>query len=70
MLRLATFWTPSHRDMAREFVLDRVRGFTDIVAVEYPQQCPSGSFKSPGWNTIVDTYKPKDDNNGLGDLPF
>ena len=37
MLRLATFWTPSHRDMAREFVLDRVRGFTDIVAVEYPQ---------------------------------
>lgn len=23
-----------------------------------------------GWNTIVDTYKPKNDNNGLGDLPF
>ena len=54
MLRLATFWTPSHRDMAREFVLDRVRGFTDIVAVEYPQQCPSGSFKQPGWNACMD----------------
>ena len=23
-----------------------------------------------GWNTIVDTYKPKNDTNGLGDLPF
>lgn len=23
-----------------------------------------------GWNTIVDTYKPKNDNTGFGDVPF
>jgi hypothetical protein len=54
MLRLATFWTPSHAAMAREFVLDRVRGFSEIVAVEFPQSCPSGSFKEKGWNACMD----------------
>jgi hypothetical protein len=51
MLRLATFWTPSHAAMAREFVLDRVRGFSEIVAVEFPQSCPRRPAGTPAWTT-------------------
>lgn len=54
MLRLATYYTPSHREMCERFVLSRADGFADVVAREYPQKCPSGAFKQEGWNACMD----------------
>ena len=54
MLRLATYYTPSHREMCERFVLSRAAGFSDVIAREYPQKCPSGSFKQDGWNACMD----------------
>lgn len=40
--------------MCEQFVLGRAVGFADIVAREYPQTCPTGSFKQAGWNACMD----------------
>lgn len=52
-MRLVTYYTPSHADMCRTFVLERAAGFTSIIAAEYGQTCPSGAFKSDGWNECM-----------------
>lgn len=54
MLRLATYYTPSHKAMCERFVLSRATGFSDVIAREYPQRCPTGVFKSDGWNACMD----------------
>ena len=54
MLRLATYYTPSHQAMCERFVLSRAAGFSDVVVREYPQRCASGVFKSDGWNACMD----------------
>lgn len=53
MLRLATYYTPTHRDMCERFVLSRAAGFSEVVAREYQQTCPSASFKQDGWNACM-----------------
>lgn len=53
MLRLATYYTPSHREMCERFVLSRAAGFAEVFVREYGQSCPSGSFKQPGWNACM-----------------
>lgn len=53
MLRLVTYYTPSHADMCRRFVLSRAWGFEERRSTEYPQTCPTGSFKSTGWNACM-----------------
>ena len=54
MLRLATYYTPSHREMCERFVLSRATGFSEVVSREYPQRCATGVFKSDGWNACMD----------------
>lgn len=53
MLRLATYYTPTHAAMCERYVLSRAAGFSDVVAREYEQRCPSGVFKSEGWNACM-----------------
>lgn len=53
MLRLATYYTPSHREMCERFVLSRAEGFSKVFFREYPQRCESASFKQPGWNACM-----------------
>lgn len=53
MLRLVTYYTPSHADMCRRFVTSRAWGFDQVIAVERDQTCPTGDFKSDGWNACM-----------------
>lgn len=53
MLRLATYYTPTHREMCERYVLSRASGFSEVVAREYPQRCPTGAFKQAGWNDCM-----------------
>lgn len=53
-MRLVTYYTPSHADMCRRFVLDRAGAFEEVVSIEYGQTCQSGAFKEAGWNRCMD----------------
>ena len=53
MLRLVTYYTPTHRAMCEQYVLSRAWGFHEVRAVEYGQRCPSGAFKQAGWNASM-----------------
>jgi hypothetical protein len=53
MLRLVTYYTPSHEAMCRRFVLCRSGDFDEVRATAYDQTCPSGAFKSDGWNECM-----------------
>jgi hypothetical protein len=53
MLRLVTYYTPTHEEMAKRFVLSRAWGFDDRVSMSYGQTCPSGEFKQEGWNDCM-----------------
>lgn len=53
MLRLVTYYTPSHADMCRRFVLSRAWGFKERISTQYDQTCPTGAFKSTGWNRCM-----------------
>lgn len=53
MLRLITYTTPSHAEMCRRFVLNRAKGFGEVICGEYPQKCATGRFKHPGWNACI-----------------
>jgi hypothetical protein len=53
MLRLCTYFTPTHEAMAKRFVLSRAWGFDDRRHIAYGQTCPSGEFKSAGWNDCM-----------------
>lgn len=53
MLRLVTYYTPSHAEMCRRFVLSRAWGFEERRSTQYDQTCASGSFKSAGWNECM-----------------
>lgn len=52
-MRLVTYYTPTHRDMCRRFVLSRAWKFREVVSREYRQACPSGEFKQQGWNDCM-----------------
>lgn len=53
MLRLVTYYTPTHKAMCERYVLSRAYGFKEVRAVEYGQRCPSGAFKQSGWNASM-----------------
>jgi hypothetical protein len=53
MLRLASYYTPSHADMFRRFVLPGASAFYETRILRCEQTCPTGSFKSPGWNACM-----------------
>ena len=53
MMRLATYYTPSHREMCERFVLSRATGFGEVIAREYSQTCQSAVFKQAGWNDCM-----------------
>lgn len=53
MLRLVSYYTPSHHDMCERFVMSRAWGFDERQFVKHEQTCPTGGFKSPGWNDCM-----------------
>lgn len=53
MLRLVTYYTPSHEAMCKRFVLSRASGFDAVRAVSYGQTCPTGEFHAEGWNDCM-----------------
>jgi hypothetical protein len=53
MLRLVTYYTPSHAAMCRRFVLSRAWGFYERRPSRFEQTCPTGAFKSDGWNVCM-----------------
>lgn len=52
-MRLVTYYTPSHAEMCRRFVLSRAWGFRERRSFAVEQTCPTASFKSDGWNTCT-----------------
>lgn len=52
-MRLVTYYTPTHKEMCQRFVFSRAWGFHERRAVSVPQTCPTGSFKSDGWNACM-----------------
>lgn len=53
MLRLVSYCTPSHEQMCERFVMSRAWGFDDRRVTRFSQTCPSGEFKSSGWNDCM-----------------
>lgn len=53
MLRLVTYYTPSHEAMCRRFVLDRAGEFDECRYIKFGQTCPTGEFHSAGWNDCM-----------------
>ena len=53
MLRLVTYYTPSHAAMCRRFVLSRAWGFDERRPSRFEQTCPTGAFKTDGWNVCM-----------------
>lgn len=52
-MRLVTYYTPTHEDMCRRYVLSRAWKFSTVHATKCEQRCPSGAFKSDGWNDCM-----------------
>jgi len=52
-MRLVTYYTDTHAEMARQYVISRAWNFTDIRATHYQQTCPTGHFKSHGWDRCM-----------------
>lgn len=53
MLRLVSYYTPTHEEMCRRFVMQRAWHFHERRYVKFDQTCPSGDFKSDGWNACM-----------------
>lgn len=53
MLRLVSYYTPSHKEMCERFVMSRAWGFDERHFVQHEQTCPTGGFKSEGWNSCM-----------------
>ena len=53
MLRLVTYYTPTHAEMCHRFVLSRAAGFDDVRRTAFGQTCPTGEFKAAGWNECM-----------------
>lgn len=53
MLRLVSYYTPTHKDMCERFVMSRAWGFDERHFAQHEQTCPTGGFKSEGWNDCM-----------------
>ena len=52
-MRLVTYYTDTHAEMCRRYVLSRAWKFSDVHATHCQQVCPTGAFKSDGWNACM-----------------
>lgn len=53
MLRLVSYYTPTHYEMCHRFVMSRAYGFDERRFNKYEQTCETGNFKSDGWNACM-----------------
>jgi hypothetical protein len=51
--KLYCFYTPDFKPLYEEYFLPSIKDDFEIIAKEYPQECPSGAFKSDGWGTTM-----------------
>lgn len=52
-MRLVTYYTDTHADICKRYVLSRAWKFTDVRATHCQQKCPTGAFKSDGWDACM-----------------
>lgn len=52
-IKIYALCTPSHRPMMEKFFLPSLPEFFDLVIEEHGQECPSGTYNSPGWMPTV-----------------
>ena len=52
-MRLVTYYTDTHAEMCRRYVQSRAYGFTEVRSTHYQQTCPTGQFKSEGWDRCM-----------------
>ena len=52
-MRLVTYYTDTHAEMCKRYVLSRAWKFDDVQATHCQQRCPTGAFKSDGWNACM-----------------
>jgi hypothetical protein len=53
MLRIVSYYTPSHKEMCQRFVMSRAYDFHERRFSAFEQTCPTGEFKSSGWNDCM-----------------
>lgn len=53
MLRIVSYYTPTHEEMCKRFVMSRSDGFHERRFSRFGQTCPTGEFYSPGWNDCM-----------------
>lgn len=52
-MRLVTYYTDTHQEMCQRYVLSRAWRFDDVRATHCQQKCPTGAFKSEGWDACM-----------------
>jgi hypothetical protein len=52
-MKIYTFYTPTHRIFHDEWFLPSLHDDIEVVSEQFPQHCPSGAYKSPGWNRCM-----------------
>lgn len=51
--KLYCFYTPEFEKMYEEYFLPNIQDPFEIIAKKYPQECPSSTYKSKGWNKTM-----------------
>ena len=51
--KLYCMYTPEFHSLYEDFFLPSIKDNFEIVAREYPQECPSGKFRSAGWDKTM-----------------
>lgn len=51
--KMYCMYTPDFKDLFNEFFLPSIKDDFEIVAAEFPQDCPSGNFRFEGWNKTM-----------------
>jgi len=64
MLRIVSYYTPTHEEMCRRYVMSQAHQFDEQRFSRCGQTCPTGEFYSPGWNDCM-----LDKLRCLSDLP-
>jgi hypothetical protein len=52
-MRLVTYFTDTHEEMCRRYVLSRAWKFEEVRSTRCEQKCQTGTFKSTGWNDCM-----------------
>ncbi len=51
--KLYCLYTPQFETLYKEYFLPSIQDDFEIIAKEYPQECPLGSFRSEGWDRTM-----------------